>query len=108
MFGNIGDLMKKAQKMQKDMADVQDKLGELTVEGSAGGGMVKVVLSGKGDLKSLKIDPTLVDPSEIEMLEDLIIAAVNDGKSKAEALGAEEMKKITGGLKLPGGMSLPF
>ena len=108
MFGNIGDLMKKAQKMQKDMAEVQEKLGELSVEGSSGGGMVKTVVSGKGDLKSLKIDASLVDPSDVEVLEDLIIAAVNDGKSKAEALAGEEMKKVTGGLKLPGGLSLPF
>ena len=108
MFGNIGDLMKKAQKMQKDMADVQERLGDLTVEGSAGGGLVKTTVSGKGDLKTLKIDASLIDPNDIEVLEDLIIAAVNDGKNKAETLATEEMKKVTGGLKLPGGMSLPF
>ena len=108
MFGNIGDLMKKAQKMQKDMADAQERLGDLIVEGSAGGGLVKTTVSGKGDLKTLKIDTSLIDPNDIEVLEDLIIAAVNDGKNKAETLAAEEMKKITGGLKLHGGMSLPF
>lgn len=108
MFGNIGDIMKKAQKMQKDMADAQERLGDVIVEGSAGGGMVKTTVTGKGDLKTLKIDASLVDPNDIEVLEDLIIAAVNDGKNKAEAMAAEEMKKITGGLKLPGGMSLPF
>jgi len=108
MFGNIGDIMKKAQKMQKDMAEAQERLGDVIVEGSAGGGMVKTTVTGKGDLKTLKIDASLVDPNDVEVLEDLIIAAVNDGKNKAEAMAAEEMKKITGGLKLPGGMSLPF
>ena len=108
MFGNIGDLMKKAQKMQKDMAEAQERLGDMIVEGSAGGGMVKTTVTGKGDVKTLKIDPSLVDPNDIEVLEDLIIAAVNDGKNKAESVAAEEMKKITGGMKLPGGMSLPF
>lgn len=108
MFGNVGDLMKKAQKMQKDMADAQERLGDMIVEGTSGGGMVKTTVTGKGDVKTLKIDPSLVDPNDIEVLEDLIIAAINDGKNKAEAMAAEEMKKITGGLKLPGGMSLPF
>lgn len=108
MFGNMGDLMKKAQEMQKKMAEAQEKLGEIQVEGQAGGGMVKATMNGKSELQGLKIDKSLVDPEEVEVLEDLILAAVNDGKAKAEEKAAEEMSKVTGGMGLPGGAKLPF
>jgi len=105
---NFNQLMKQAQQMQEKMADMQEKMGDLIVEGSAGGGLVKVSVSGKSEMKSLKIDPSLIDQDEIEVLEDLIVAAFNDAKSKAEAQMQDEMSKITGGMGLPGGMKLPF
>ena len=105
---NIGQFLKQAQQMQAKMAEMQEKLAHLTVEGSSGGGMVTVVANGKGEVQSLKIKPELVDPKEVEILEDLIVAAINDAKGKAETKASEEMSKITGGLGLPGGMKLPF
>ena len=105
---NLGNLMKQAQQMQARMQEMQQKLAEIEVEGGAGGGMVKVTVTGKGDLKRLKIDPSLVDPKEVEVLEDLVVAAVNDARSKADAISVEEMQKLTGGLNLPAGMKLPF
>jgi len=105
---NLGNLMKQAQEMQAKMADMQVRLAEMTVEGAAGAGLVTVTLNGKGEMRSIKIDPTLIDPAEPEILEDLIVAAHGDAKAKAEARSAEEMKALTGGLQLPPGMSLPF
>ncbi len=105
---NIAQLMKQAQQMQKKMKSVQDKLEEMTVEGKSGGDMVTVIMSCKGQLKSLSIDPSLVDKEEIEMLEDLIVAAVNDAKIKADNTTESEMAAVTGGMGLPGGMKLPF
>lgn len=107
-MGNMAELMKKAQQMQTKMKEAQDKLGDIDVEGSAGNGLVKVAMNGKGDVKSVKIDPSLVVADEVDVLEDLVVAAINDGKAKAEAVAAEEMAKVTGGLGLPGGMKLPF
>jgi len=108
MFGNIGEMMKQAKKMQEKMNEAQEKLATLEVEGTSGGGAVKVTVDGKGTVKSIKIDPTLLDPQEVDVLEDLVIAAVRDAQTKAEEMAAEEMGKVTGGLKLPGGMKLPF
>jgi DNA-binding YbaB/EbfC family protein len=108
MFGNIGDMMKQAQKMQAKMAEVQEKLTTLEVEGSAGGGIVKVTADGEGTIKGITIDSSLLDPQEVEVLEDLLIAAIHDAQTKAKEKAAEEMGKVTGGLKLPGGMKLPF
>ena len=105
---NLGQLMKQAQEMQAKMAEMQTRLQALDVAGAAGGGMVQVTVSGKGDLKRLKLDKALIDPNEVEVLEDLIVAAVNDARVKAEAVAAEEMQKLTGGLSLPGGLKLPF
>ena len=105
---NLGNMMKQAQAMQAKMAEAQAKLEQMTVEGASGGGMVKVVLSGKGEMKGLTIDPDLIDPEDAEVLEDLIIAAHNDAKAKSEAMMAEEMKAVTGGLQLPPGMKMPF
>ncbi len=105
---NFGRLMKQAQEMQGKMAEMQAKLGEIEVSGAAGGGLVTATLNGKGELRRLKIDPSIVDPAEIEVIEDLVVAAFNDAKAKVEAHVAEEMKKLTGGLQLPPGMQLPF
>ena len=105
---NIGKMMKQAQEMQSKMADMQARLETVEIDGAAGAGMVTATLTGKGELRRLKIDPALVDPSEVEVLEDLVIAAVNDAKAKVEAHVADEMKKVTGGLQLPPGMELPF
>ena len=108
-MGKVGNIVKQAQKLQDEMSKVQDKLEEQRVEGSAGGGMVVAVASGKQDILSIKIDPEVVNPDDVEMLEDLIVAAVNQAKAKASALAEQEMQKATAGL-LPGlgGMKLPW
>lgn len=111
MFGKMGDMgkmMKQAQEMQAKMADMQSQIELLTVEGASGGGMVKITLSGKGLIKGMTIDPSLLSPEEAEILEDLIMAAHNDAKSKAEAMVAEKTKEIMGDLQLPEGMNLGF
>ncbi|HEY2132539.1 MAG TPA: YbaB/EbfC family nucleoid-associated protein [Acetobacteraceae bacterium] len=105
---NIAGLMKQASQMQKKMEDMQAALEAVTMEGSAGAGMVAVTLSGKGELKSVRVDPKLADPAEMEMLQDLLVAAHADAKRKIDAHAAEEMQKVTGGLNLPAGMKLPF
>lgn len=105
---NIGQLMKQAQQMQTKMTELQEKLAEITVEGTAGGGLVTATTTCKNEIKGLKIDPSLVDPQELDVLEDLIVAALNDARQKAETKASEEMNAITGGMKLPGGMDLPF
>jgi hypothetical protein len=105
---NLGQMMKQAQEMQTRMAEMQAELEKVEMTGASGGGMVEVTLGGKGDMKRLKIDKSLVDPNETEVLEDLIVAAFNDAKSRVEAHMAQEMSKLTGGLQLPPGMKLPF
>ena len=105
---NIMGMMKQAQELQQKMQDAQAEIGELLIEGTSGAGLVKVTLSGKGDIKAISIDPSLIDPVEPEMLEDLIMAAHNDAKSKSEAEIAEKMQNVTGGLNLPEGLKLPF
>jgi DNA-binding YbaB/EbfC family protein len=105
---NIAGLMKQAQQMQQKMADMQAKLDATIIEGVAGAGLVRVTLTGKGALKGVKIDPKLIDPAETEMLEDLILAAHADAKSKLDEMTEAEMKNATGGLNLPAGMKLPF
>ena len=105
---NLGQLMKQAQAMQEMMAEMQEKVAQVEIDGVAGGGMVTVTLNGKGVLKRLKIDPTLIDPAEPEILEDLIVAAHADAKSRVDARVAEEMQHVTGGLQLPPGFKLPF
>ena len=105
---NLGSMMKQAQQMQAQMQEMQARLEELEVEGSAGGGMVSAVVTGKGALRRLSIDPSLVDPDEREVMEDLIVAAVNDAKNKADERMQEETQKLMGGLQLPPGMKLPF
>jgi len=105
---NLGQMMKQAQAMQTKMAELQAELARLEIGGQAGGGMVAVTLNGKGEMRAVKIDPKLLDPSEAEILEDLIVAAFADAKAKVEARLAEEMGKLTGGLPLPPGLKLPF
>ena len=105
---NLAGLMKQAQQMQSKMQEMQSKLETLEIEGVSGAGLVAVTLNGKGDLRRVKIDAKLADPADIEMLEDLIVAAHRDAKTKIEALTQDEMQKVTGGLQLPPGMKLPF
>ena len=105
---NIGNMMKQAQQLQKKMAEAQEKLNEIEVEGSSGGGLVKVTATAKGVFKRITIDDTLLKTDEKEILEDLIIAAINDAKQKGETVAQEQMKSLTGGLPLPPGMKLPF
>ncbi len=104
----IGDMMKQAQAMQGKIAEMQEKMAGVEIEGQAGAGLIVVVLNGKGEMKQIKIDPSLIDPDEPSILEDLIVAAHNDAKGKAEARMAEEMQELTGGLGLPPGFKLPF
>ena len=105
---NLGNMMKQAQQLQKKMAEAQDKLNDMEVEGTSGGGLVKVIATAKGSFKRISIDDSLLKNDEKEILEDLIIAAVNDAKQKGEVVAQEEMKSLTGGLPLPPGMKLPF
>ena len=99
---NLGNMLKEAQKLQSKMAEMQAKLAETEIWGSAGAGLVNVTLNGKGEMRALKIDPSLAEPGEIEVLEDLIVAAFNDAKARLEAHVQEEMGKLTGGMNLPG------
>ncbi len=99
---NMNSMLKQAQKMQEEMTKVQEELEEKTVEASAGGGVVKVVATGKKELISINIDPEAVDPDDVETLEDLILVAVNEAMKKADDLMAEGMSGITGGLNIPG------
>jgi len=99
---NMGQIMKQAQKFQAKMAKLQEELKDKTVEASAGGGMVTVVANGGQDILSIKIDPEVVDPDDVEMLQDLIIAAVNDALNKAKAMMNEEMGQLTKGMNIPG------
>lgn len=105
---NIGQMLKQAQQMQAKMAEMQAQLADTTVDGVAGAGLVTVTLNGKGEMKGVKVDPSLIKPDEAEIMEDLIVAAHADAKAKAEAKAAEAMKELTGGLELPPGMNLPF
>ncbi|MBV9289439.1 MAG: YbaB/EbfC family nucleoid-associated protein [Hyphomicrobiales bacterium] len=105
---DIMGMMKKAQALQAKLQEAQDELGRLEVEGSSGGGMVGVTLTAKGELKAVRIDPSLLTPSDKEMLEDLIIAAFSDAKNKADRTAAEKMQELTAGLPLPPGMKAPF
>ncbi|MFP3944996.1 MAG: YbaB/EbfC family nucleoid-associated protein [Alphaproteobacteria bacterium] len=104
----LGNMLKQAQELQEKMNEMQKQLEEMEVEGVSGGGMVRVMLSGKGEMKSVKVDPELVKPDDVEMLEDLIVAAHGDAKKRLEEKMTEEMSKLTGGIELPPGMQMPF
>jgi DNA-binding YbaB/EbfC family protein len=101
-FGGMGDLLKQAQEMQARIAKIQEELGQKTVEGSAGGGMVQTTVNGQFNVTAVKIESSVINVNEKEMLEDLVRAAVNDGMRKARDLVSSEMSKITGGFKIPG------
>ena len=105
---DIMNMMKAAGEMKAKMEAMQAQLAELVVEGRSGGGMVSVSLSGKGDMRGIKIDPSLLKPEDAEMVEDLIIAAYADAKGKSEAEAQRKMAEVTAGLPLPPGMKLPF
>ena len=110
-LGNLGDMakmMKAAQEMQGKMAEMQASLDTITVEGQAGGGLVKVTATAKGDLKALSIDPSIFREEDREMVEDLILAAVKDAQGRAAERMNDEMRRMTEGLGLPPGMKLPF
>jgi DNA-binding YbaB/EbfC family protein len=101
-IGGMGNLLKQAQEMQSRMAKIQEELAQKTVQGSAGGGMIQVTVNGQLALTAIKIDPTVINSEEKDMLEDLVLAAVNDAMRKARDMASAEMSKLTGGLKIPG------
>jgi hypothetical protein len=101
-FGQMGNLVKQAQKMQAKMAKLQEELAERTVEATAGGGMVKVTANGSQQIVSIKIEPEVVDPDDLEMLEDMVLAAVNEALKQSQEMVSNEMQKITGGMNIPG------
>ena len=105
---NLAQMMQQAQELQSKMAEMQASLERTEITGRAGGGMVSVTLNGKGEMRALNVDPSLINPSEPTLLTDLVIAAHNDAKARVEAHMSEEMSKLTGGLQLPPGMKLPF
>lgn len=105
---NINKLIKQAQEVQTRITEMQSKIGEMEVEGQSGAGMVKVVITGKGEMKKIAIDPKMITPDEKEILEDLIVAAFNDAKRKADAETDSRMNELTGGLQLPPGMKFPI
>ncbi|MBZ0265909.1 YbaB/EbfC family nucleoid-associated protein [bacterium] len=109
MKGGMGGLMKQVQKMQRDMAKAQEELADIEVEASSGGGMVNVRANAKGEILSIKIDPEAVDPEDVEMFEDLVLAAVNEALRKSSDVAGEHMNKVTGGMAgmLPPGMNIP-
>lgn len=107
MKGQIAGLMRQAQQMQENMKKAQDALADILVEGAAGGGLVKVTMSCKFDVKRVSIDPSLFDDDK-DMIEDLVAAAFNDAQRKAEATSQEKMSEVTAGMSLPAGMKLPF
>lgn len=101
-FGNMNKMMKQVQKMQADMARIQSELEERTYEATAGGGVVKVTVNGKNEVLDIKIDPEVLDPDDVEMLQDLILAAANEALKKAQETMSAEMGKLTGNMKIPG------
>jgi DNA-binding YbaB/EbfC family protein len=101
-FGNIGSIMKQAQAMQEQLAKIQEEAGQKTVEGSAGGGMVTVTANGTMQVVGIKIDPEVIKSGDVDMLQDLVIAATNEALRKARDMMSQEMKSVTGGLQIPG------
>ncbi len=107
-LGDMAKIMKQAQEMQTRMSDAQNRLDEIEVTGEAGAGLVRVTATAKGAVKRLSVDPSLFVPEEREVVEDLIVAAVQDAQARAAAAAQAEMAKVTEGLELPPGMKLPF
>lgn len=108
MKNSLGDLMQQAQKMQEKMQAAQEKLADMEVTGESGGGMVKIVLTGKYEARKITVDPSLYQENDQEMLEDLILAAINDAVHKVEAENKDSMSGMTAGMSLPAGFKLPF
>lgn len=108
MMKNLGKMMQQAQQLQAKMTQMQEELAELEVTGQSGAGMVKVAMNGKHEARRVEIDPSIFSSEDVAVVEDLIVAAINDAKSKAEAEMAKRMEDLTGGLGLPPGMKLPF
>ncbi|MDX9917862.1 MAG: YbaB/EbfC family nucleoid-associated protein [Gudongella sp.] len=102
MGGNMNNMMKQMQKMQKKMEETQAEIDAKELEATSGGGAVKVIVNGKRELVDIEIDESVVDPEDVEMLQDLVLAAVNEGLRKAEEYASNEMKKLTGGMNIPG------
>ncbi|MDY6855670.1 MAG: YbaB/EbfC family nucleoid-associated protein [Thermodesulfobacteriota bacterium] len=102
MTKGFGNIMKQAKMMQEKIGKIQEEMANKTVEASAGGGMITAVINGRQEMVSIKIDPEVVNPNDIEMLEDLVLAAINEGIKRSQEMMAEEMSKITGGMKIPG------
>ena len=107
-FGDLMGMMKQAKELQARMEAMQQEVAAMEVYGSSGGGLVKVTMNGKGEMRKISIDPSLMKPEESEIVEDLIVTACNDARAKAEAVLAEKMRSMTGGLQLPPGLKLPF
>ncbi len=105
---NFNNMMKQAQELQKKMAEAQKKVESLEAEGTSGGGLIKIIIDGKNNVRSVKIDESLISKEDIEILEDLILAAFNDGKEKIQKKISDQMSSITGGLQLPPGFKMPF
>jgi len=107
-MGDLMGMMKQAKELQARMEAMQQEVAAMEVDGSSGGGLVKVTMNGKGEMRKISIDPSLMKPEEAEIVEDLVVTACNDARAKAEAALAEKMRAMTGGLQLPPGMKLPF
>ncbi len=105
---NLGQLMKQAQEMQSKMGELQERLAAVELTGYAGGDMVRVTVNGRNEVRAVKIDPALAKPEDVEVLEDLLVAAFADARVKVEARMREEMSKLTGGIDLPPGFNLPI
>ena len=104
---NLGQMMKQAQEMQEKMQRLQEQLADTEISGASGGGMVTVTMNGKGEMRAVTIDPSLADPNDVEVLEDLIVAAANDAKGKLESYVQQQMSELTGGMQLPPGLTFP-
>jgi DNA-binding YbaB/EbfC family protein len=107
-FGDMMGMMKKAKELQEKMEQLQADVSAMEVEGTSGGGLVRVTMTGKSEMKRVQIDPSLLKPEEAEIVEDLIVAAANDARAKAETVLQDKMRELTGGMGLPAGMKLPF
>jgi|ERR1043166_4505857 DNA-binding YbaB/EbfC family protein len=105
---NLGNMMRQAQEMQQKLAELQRQLKEKDIDGAAGGGLVKITMNGRGEAKQITLDPKIVDRSDVPMLEDLIVAAINDARAKIEEHVESETRKAMGGVNLPPGVKLPF
>ncbi len=108
MFGDIGKMMKEAQALQGRMAEAQEEIARIEATGTSGGGLVSVTVTGKGEMRGLRIDPSLLKPEEAEIVEDLIVAAYTDARVHVDAMVADRMQAVTGNLPLPPGFKLPF